>query len=143
MAATTLAAILALMRATLEGDTVGLTASGQPFTHDRQPNSVLQDTYYLDDGGQISRQSVTNDQEVRIDRLVVYVAKPLAFAGQDQVDAMHTLLDTIYTQLVQTARDHGWNIESDQRRVTRNPKTQLIVGSLGVNVDYDFDATPA
>ncbi len=144
MPATTLTAIIGHVQTTLEAAPVSLTRSQLPFSHDRQPNAVVDNVYWVEDGGQVSRQSGTNHFEVRIDRLVVYVAARAAFAGTTPFTTMSTLLDTIYKQLVEMARANGYNVEADgTRKITQKSGSEILIGSVGLSVDYDFDATPA
>lgn len=140
MAVTDLKSIIDAWQLVLEASPVSLVRAQQAFSHDRQPNANIQDTYWIDDGGAVNRRSVTNHQEVRVDRLVVMVAKPISFVGLDQFEAMEQLGDTIYRQLSADGRTNGWNVEADTRRITHPPKTELIVASFGFRVDYDFDA---
>lgn len=139
MAATDLAAIIAVFRQVCEA--VELVATSQPFTHDRQPNAAIQDSYWIEDGGAISRESQTNYAETRVDRLVVWIAKPLAFAGAAQFEALEQLGDTLYRALVAEGTVQGWNVEAENRRLTNPRNTELVVGSFAFRVDYDFSAS--
>lgn len=140
MADTDLASIVTVFEATCEADPSSLRKSTIPFTHDRQPNGTIQDSYWIEDGGPVSRSSVTNAGEVRIDRLVVWIARPLAFAGRAQVAALEQLGDTIYRALVAAGTANGWNVEADSRRITMPKNTDLVIASFGFRVDYDFSA---
>lgn len=138
MSTTDLASIVAAWDLVLTGAVVGLAPSQLAFSHDRQPNAQLQNTYWLEDGGIVNRRSTTNDMEVRIDRLRLYIAKPMAFAGRSQQVAMLALFDTIYRELAADGRANGWNVELLGHRVTSPAKSEIVVGSLDLSVDYDF-----
>lgn len=141
MPATDLKTIIDAFQSVLEAAPLSLKPTQVPFTHDRQPNTMVADSYYIDDGGTVNRQSVTNDVEVRVDRLRIWVAKPLAFAGQAQFEAMEQLADTIYRYLLVNARANGWNVDADARRVTRPAAAEVIIGEFGFRVDYDFNSS--
>jgi hypothetical protein len=143
MPATDLKSIIDAWQLVLEAPPVSLVMASQAFSHDRQPNANMQDTYWIDDGGPVSRRSCTNFQEVRIDRLIVMVAKPVSFAGQAQFETMEQLGDTIYRQLCADGRTNGWNVEAANRRITNPPDTELIIASFGFTVDYDFSSAVA
>lgn len=140
MATTSLAAILAAWATRLEAAPLSLVRSAVAFTHDQQPNATLDDSYYLTDDGNVSRTSMTNSLEVRIDRVTVWMTKPLNFAGDQQLLVMETLIDDIYRQLLALALTAGYNVEADTRRVTHPPNTELLVANATFRVDYDFSS---
>lgn len=141
MATTDLTSILAAWREVLEATPLSLGRAAQPFTFDRIPNAALQNAYYIEPAGQVGRRSQTNDVETRVDRLIVWVAKPLAFAANDQLAAMVTLMDEIYRYLSADGRTNGWNVEQDGHQVQQPKKTELLIGRFSFTVDYDFDAS--
>jgi hypothetical protein len=138
MAATTLSAILAAWATVLEAAPLALRPTAAAFTHDVQPNAALDESYYLVDDGAVSRASVTNGMEVRVDRVTLWMAKPLNFAGPTQLQALEDLLDDIYRTLIPVARAAGYNVEADTRRVTHPPNTEHLIASATFRVDYDF-----
>jgi hypothetical protein len=140
MATTDLATILAAWATLVEASPLSLTPTVAAFTHDQQPGGMVANSYYFDDGGNVQRASITNDQEVRIDRVTVWIAKPLNFAGPAALQAMQTLIDDLYRHLVVEARDNGYNVEADTRRVTRPATSELLIASASFTVDYDFNA---
>lgn len=140
MAATTLAAILAAWATALEASPLSLLKAVGPFTHDNQPNGSIANSYYLTDGGKVSRTSVTNHVEVRVDRLQVWIAKPLNFDPDGQLQAMETLGDDVYRNLLVLARAAGYNVEADTRRITRPANSELIIANFDFLVDYDFSS---
>ena len=138
MATTDLTTIVGAWEDVLEAAPLSLKPCTEAFSHDRQPNANLQDTYYIEDGGIVNRRSVTSQTEARIDRLRIYLAKPKAFAGNTQKKAMLTLFDTIYRYLAADGRTNGWNVELLGHRVSSPAKSDLIIGSLDLSVDYDY-----
>lgn len=140
MAATTLAAILDRFQAVLAAAPLSLKQSLEAFSHDRQPNANIQDTFWVEDGGQASRRSTTNHSEARIDVLRVYVAKPKAFAGLTQMEALVTLGDTMYRHLLVDALTQGWNVEMAAHKTSSPANTDLVIGSYDFRVDYDFSS---
>lgn len=141
MATTTLDAIVEAIEAVLQAPPLNLAAAQQAFSHDRQPASLVANSYWIEDGGQTRRTSMTADQEVRIDRVRLFVAKPIAFAGRSQMRAMIALGDAIYRALSADGRTNGWNVEQLNHRVTTPAKSELLIGSFDFTVDYDFDAS--
>lgn len=139
MATTTLAAILEAWETVLEAPPRNLRPAQQPFSHDRQPAGLVADSYCLEDGGQVRRDTVTSNQEVRIDRIRLLVAKPIAFAGRSQHRALLTLGDAIYRALVANGRTQGWHVAQQNHRVTQPANTELLIASFDFTVDYDFD----
>jgi hypothetical protein len=138
MAATTLAAILASWKTVVEDDAVALVPTIAPFTHDQQPNGMVANSYYLEDGGNVQRSSMTNNAEVRIDRVTFWIAYPVNFDGDTALQALETLVDTIYRALLVQARTDGYNVEADTRRITRPAGLELLVASQAFTVDFDF-----
>jgi secreted Zn-dependent insulinase-like peptidase len=138
MAATTLAAILASWKTVVEDDAVALVPTVAPFTHDQQPNGMVANSYYLEDGGNVQRSSMTNNAEVRIDRVTFWIAYPVNFDGDTALQALETLVDTIYRALLVQARTDGYNVEADTRRITRPAGLELLVASQAFTVDFDF-----
>src|SRR5688572_17989502 len=99
MAATDLASIIAAWRLVLEADPLNLKRTRAAFTHDRQPNKLVADSYRIEDGGQVNRTQGSSYFEARIDRLRIWVTKPIAFASDEQFTAMEQLADTVYRYL--------------------------------------------
>src|SRR5262245_47665911 len=110
MAATDLATILAAWATVVEDDAIALRPTVAAFTHDQQPAGTVANSYYFDDGGNVARTSMTHDAEARVDRITTWIAKPLNFDGPGTLQAMHTLIDTIYRYLLVEARTHGYNV---------------------------------
>lgn len=138
MAATDLATILAAWAGVVEAAPVSLVPTVAAFTHDLQPGGMVGNSYYFEDGGNISRASVTNGAEVRVDRITVWIAKPLNFAGPATLQAMQTLIDTVYRQLLVLALASGYNVIADTRRVTAAKDSELLIASAAFTVDFDF-----
>ena len=141
MATTDLAAILTAWPATLEASPLSLVPTAVTFTHDLQPAGMVARSYYLTDDGQISRSSATNDVEVRIDRVTLWVAYPRDFAGAAALTALSDLLDDVYRTLLPIARTAGYNLDPDTRRIT--PKDDVLIASQAFRVDYDFSSAAA
>lgn len=138
MAATDLATIMAAWATLVEAAPLSLIHTIAPFTHDQQPAGMVANSYYVEDGGNISRSSVTNDGEVRVDRIILWIAKPLNFAGPTTLQAMETLIDAVYKQLLVLARTAGYNVIADTRRITTPKENELLIASAAFTVDFDF-----
>ena len=140
MATTDLASILASWATVVEASPLSLTPTVAAFTHDQQPGGMVANSYYFDDGGNVNRASMTNDKEVRVDRITLWIAKPLNFAGATTLQVLHTLLDDIYRYLLVQARTDGYNVEADTRRITRPATGEVLIASMSFTADYDFNA---
>jgi hypothetical protein len=138
MPALVLSDIIARFRTVLEAAPVSLTETREAFSHERQPNAALENSYYLEDGGIVSSRSVSNYDVVRLDRLTVFIAKKLAFDGATAMDALEDTLVSVERALVADGTSQGYNVNVEQRRMTRPAGRDYCVGSLAVTVDYDY-----
>jgi hypothetical protein len=140
MASLTPAQIHTRFRAVLEASPLLLTESRDAFSHNLQPNTVLDGNYYIEDGGIQSSQSVTNYDAVRIDRVTVFVAQKLNFAGATALGALEDRLVAIEKAMIADGPAQSYAIVgTPARRVTRPEGKDYCVGSLTLQVDYDFD----
>ena len=140
MADQTLAAIHARFRAVLEAEPLNLTATKDAFSHDRQPNALLDGAYYLEDGGLQSNRSMTNYKAVRIDRIVVWVAAKLKFDAAAAQAAMHATLLTAERYIKADGPAHSYHVEVvPGRRMTRPKGGDFLIGSMPLTVDYDVN----
>lgn len=140
MSDTTLKAIIDRFQAVLEASPISLTATRDAFSHDRQPNALLTNTYHVEDDGLQGTQSITNHKEARIDRLTVFVARKLDFAPQTAKETMETLLTTIERYLKADGLSNNYHVNLQNRRVTRPAGKDFLIGSVTLTVDYDFNA---
>lgn len=137
----TTAAVLARFRTVLEAlpGATPLVPTREPFSHDRQPAAVIDGAYYLEYGGlALADRSQTAETLARADRVVIYVARHLKFAGQTEVEALHDQLDTIERALKADGPDESYHVWTETRRMTRPDGADFAVGSLSLMVDYDF-----
>ena len=141
MAALTMTQVLARFRVVLEAEPLNLKAANDAFSHNRQPAGVVTDSYYLEDGGIVSNRSVGNYDAVRLDRLTVFVARTIPIAGgAAALSDMETTLTAIERALIADGLNQSYQIAPDvQRRITRAPGTDMVVGSLVVSADHDYD----
>lgn len=140
MADTTLKAIIDRFEAVLEATPLFLKPTKDAFSHDRQPNTLLDNSYYLEDGGLVSSRPVGNYKAVRVDRLVVFVALKLNFQAQTQKETMTTTLLTIERYLKADGPANSYHAEiGGGRRVTRPKGKDILIGSLALTVDYDVN----
>lgn len=138
MAATTLATIVGQMRTVLEAAPFSFIAARDQFSHDRQPNSVIDASYWIQDEGLGASRWLTNQAQARLDRIAVFVARKLKFNPVAQVDALEDVLVDIERYLIADGPDHSYSVQLIGRRVTRPPESDLAIGSVTVQVDYDF-----
>lgn len=140
MADQTLAAIFARFRTVLEASPLSLKATKDAFSHDRQPNSLLHGSYYLADGGLVSSRPVGNYKAVRIDRVVIYIAASLKFAGETAKETMETTLLTAERYIKADGHAQSYHAEiASGRRISRPKGGDFLIASLPITVDYDVN----
>lgn len=141
MAALTLTDIINFFQAVLEGAPFSLKATREPFSHDRQPNSLLDNSYRLEDGGLGGTRSTTNDAAARLDNLSVWIAKKLAFSGQAAIESLEDSLVAIERRLKADGRQRGYHVEITGRKISRTG--DIGIASISFSVDYDFSEAVA
>lgn len=143
MADTTLTTILQRFQAVLEGPPFFYLPARDAFSHDRQPNSVLDQSYWLEDAGHQQTRPLGNLKAARLDRITVYLARKLAFAPRTTVDTLETDLLTVERYLKDDGPDQSYHVDLVSRRVSRPEARDLAIGSLTLEVDYDVDEAVA
>lgn len=143
MASTTLATIVSNMRTVLEASPFTFIAARDQFSHDRQPNSVLDSSYWIQDEGLGSSRWMTNNTVARLDRLSVFVARKLKFNPVAEVDTLQDTLVDIERYLIADGPDNSYSVQLIGRRVTRPPDKDIAIGSVTVQVDFDFSEAVA
>jgi hypothetical protein len=140
MSALTLSDIFARVRVVLEAPPLTLTPTTDAFSHARQPTTLLTNSYYLEDGGLVSSQSVGNYDAVREDRVTIYVAQKLAFDGAAALDTLEDTLVAVERALVADGPAQSYSVgPRPERRITRADGADVAVGSIALTVNYDFD----
>ena len=143
MADTTLATIVAHMRTVLEAAPFHFTPARDQFSHDRQPNGLLDSAYWIQDDGLASNRWLSNSSVARLDRVSVYVARKLKFNPVQEIDTLHDKLVDIERYLIQEAPDESYHVQLVARRVTRPAERDIAIGSVTLTVDYDFSEAVA
>lgn len=138
MAATDLNAIIDRVQAVLEASPLSLSKSKDAFSHDRQPNTMVTNSYYLRDAGLASSQDQSSNAEARIDQIEIFVGRKVNFDGTTAMETMQTSLIAIERALVADGPSHSYNARAVNRRVTRPGGKEMVVGSLTLSFDYDF-----
>lgn len=128
--------IIDRFQAVLEASPFSLKPTKEPFSHDHQPNAVVDNAYRIEDAGLGSSRSATNDVAIRIDHLTVWIAKKLAFAGQTNVEALHTQIIAIERALKADGQQNEYHVEILGREIRR--KNDIATASIKLSVDYDF-----
>jgi len=141
MAALILSDIIDRFEAVLEASPLSFKHSKEPFSFDRQPNTVINDAYRIEDGGLGSSRSATNSVAVRIDTLRVWIARKLAFDGQSAVETLQDTLVTIERYLKADGKAQGYHVEITGRDMKR--VGDLAMASIDFSVDYDFSEAVA
>lgn len=141
MATLTLLAIVDRFQAVLEAAPFSLKKTKEPFSHDGQPNTALDDAYRLEDLGLRTSRSSTNLTAVRVDGLRVWIARKLAFDGQAAIDTVETQLVAIERYLKADGRQQGYHAELTGRGLKR--RGDIVTANIDFAVDYDFsEAVP-
>lgn len=139
MAATTLKAIIDRVQAVCEAAPLQLVKAKDAFSHQRQPNGLLTDTYFIEDGGIVSSVEQGNNAEARIDALHVHLARKVAFNGTLALETLETDLLTLERYLLADGPNNSYYPRVVNRRTTRPKDKDFVVGTLTVNVDFDVD----
>lgn len=144
MAALTTAEILARWRLVLEATSgPALVPTREPFSHQRQPATVMDGAYYMEYGGVVSEESQTNETIARVERLTVFVTRALKWEGQTEVEALHDTLDTIERALKADGPDQSYHVWTETKRMTRPDGADYAIGSITLTVDFDFSEAVA
>lgn len=143
MATTTLATIVDRVRTVLEASPFSLIPCRDQFSHDRQPNSVVDSSYWIEDTGLGSTASLTNQIQARRDRVTVYVARKLKFAPVAELDTLQDTLLDIERYIKADGPDQSYHVDLLGRRVSRPAETDLAIGSVTLEVDYDLSEAVA
>jgi hypothetical protein len=141
MAATTLSAILTRFRTACEASPCSLTQTGDTFTHDRQPNAALTNSYRLEDAGTSQNLEATNNVAVRVDRVTVWIAQKVNFAGPTAEAAIEDKLVSIERAILADGPSNSYHARLESRRVSRPAGKDWLVGSASFSVDYDYATT--
>lgn len=140
MADTTLAAIMARFRAVLEASPLLLTLTAEAFTHDRQPTTLVSNTYYLEDAGLASSRAVGNYKAVRVDRVRVFVALNINGVPHTAKETLEGTLLTAERYLKADGPANGYHVELvGGRQVTQKKGSNYFVGSVTLSADYDVN----
>lgn len=136
MADLTLKQIIDRFQAVMEASPISMTATREPFTHDRQPNGLLTNTYRIEDAGVLDSKSASNSKAVRVDTLRVWIAQKMAFSGQTAVETVEDKVVAIERALIADGKAQGYHVMLRGRDPKR--KGDLVIASLTVSVDYDY-----
>lgn len=136
MADLTLKQIIDRFQAVLEASPLSLTATREPFSHDQQPNSLLTNTYRIEDAGLRDTKSQSNNRATRVDTLRVWIAKKMAFNGQSALESLQDSLVAIERALIADGKAQSYHVLLRGRDPRR--KNDFIIASITVDVDYDY-----
>ena len=139
MATTTFPAILDRFQAVCEGATLSLSATQVPFSHAREPNAVVDASYYLEEAGLNESRVGTSDLEFRVDRLTVWLARRSGQDGQTAIETLETTLTTLERLVIADGRSNHYHATVAGRSAPElTGDGGLIVAGLTFAVDYDF-----
>jgi len=138
MATTTLKAIIDRFQLVIEDEPLSLTQTTQPFTFDVQPNATVDDRYWVEDGGLTESESQTNNAEVRMDTLIVWLASRLKLDGQSAQEAMETRLVTLERYLIADGAANSYMATLIGREMRKIDGLDALIASASFVVDYDY-----
>lgn len=138
MADTTLKAIIDRFQAVCEASPQSLKKAKDAFSHDRQPNGLLTDTYFIQDDGVLSSVEVTNNAEARIDRLTVFLARKVSFDAVTAMESMETSLSRLERAIEADGLSNNYHARLQTRRVSRPKDKDFVIGGVGFTCDYDY-----
>lgn len=141
MAFLTLKQIIDRVQAVMEASPISMTATREPFSHDRQPAGLVTNTYRVEDAGLNSSRSMTNHAAARIDTLRVWIARKMAFAGQTALETVEDAIVAIERALIADGLAQGYHVQLTGRDPRRSG--DLVIASITFTVDYDFNESAA
>jgi len=138
MAETDLPTVMARIRTVLEAAPLSLVATAEGFSHDRQPTTLIDQTYYLEDAGLVSSRPMGNYKAARIDGIRVYVALRVNDDPHVRKETLESTLLDIERAIKTDGNAQSYHAEiTTGRKVTQKRGSNVFVGSLGLTVDYD------
>lgn len=143
MAATTLSAILARVKAVLEAAPLSLEPAGDPFTDTGTSNLMVDRTFRVVAGGLLGDTQQSNYSVARLERITVTVARKLNFDGYGAQEDLSDQFDAIERAIIDDGPDHSYDatVEKGSRKVVRPKDTDICQGSVSFIVDYDYSLT--
>jgi hypothetical protein len=123
-------------QAVMEAAPLSMVLTREPFSHDRQPAGLVQNTYRIEDAGLASSRPASNHAQVRVDNFKVWFARKIAFAGQTALEAAEATIVVIERAILVDGRAQGYHpvlTGRDPRRFG-----DLVIVAVSFDVDYDF-----
>ena len=142
MAAMTPGLIRARLMAVVEAADPGLVRSREAFSFDRQPNTVLDNTYTVDIE-RINERSQTADVTARLDRVTLTIARKLGMDSEAAARALLDVLDDVDRRLRADGTSQGYHLWPQASRVVRPDGRDYCLGTLSWTCDYDFSEAVA
>lgn len=136
MAALTTHGVIDRFQAVMAASPISMTATREPFSHDRQPAGLLTNTYRIEDAGMGSNTPMSNHAVARIDTLRVWFARKMAFAGQASLETVEDDLVAIERAIVADGLAQGYHAVARGRDAKASG--DMVIASLTFSVDYDF-----
>lgn len=141
MAATTLKAIHDRIETVLEATPFSLKQTKDAFNHDRQPNTLIDNSYRIDDSGLASTKSQTNQVATRIDRVTIFIARKKKFGGRVPLEQVEDQLVSIERYIKADGLAGSYHAELVGRKITASG--EIVIASIDLTVDYDFSEAVA
>lgn len=139
MADLTLQQIIDRFQAVLEAAPFTFKKTREPFSFDRQPNALLDNSYRVEDAGLSSTEPMSNHAEARIDTLRVWIARKLKFDGQTALEALQTDLVSIERYIKADGVSQGYHVTLAGRDVQQGAENaDFALAALDLACDYDF-----
>jgi len=140
MAAMTPRTIRERLQTLLEDGDPSLLRSIEPFSLTKQPNTVTDKAYTLEDE-RVRETSLTAEVTARIDRVTLSVARRLGDPAEDTVVELLDLLDDIDRRVRADGVSQGYHMQPQGSRVLRPDGRDYCVGVLSWLCDYDYSET--
>ncbi len=138
MAATTTKAIIDRFQAVCEATPLSLSKTVQPLSFDTQPAPTVDDRYWIEDEGLSSSETVTNNAEVRVDRLTVWLALRHETDGQTQIETLEETMNTVERRILADGPANSYTATIEQREIQRQDGVEVVLARLAFLVDYDY-----
>ena len=141
MPTTQVNSIVECIQDVLEAAPFAFVSSHDPFALDSVPNATVESRYRVIFDGVIEDQTVGNDRYVRLDRVLVQVAKKLNLtSGHDSLQTLADTLDDAARYIIDDGPDNSYHARVIDSSITRSEKNaDVALGTLTFAVDYDWD----
>lgn len=142
MAALTPREIRERIQTVVEAVDPGLVRAREAFSLALQPNTLVDNSYTLEDE-RLSERSQTANVTARLDRLTLTIGRKLNMDSEAAIRALLDVLDDVDRRVRADGTSQGYHLWPQTSRVTRPEGRDYCLGVLAWTCDYDFSEAVA